>query len=345
MQKNDMFDLDIAREEADYIFSISEFYLDVDKYYDQLFRLNISKFNVIVNRYCDKVSKERAVKGLTPYSFYNETALKTYRDKFEEKCRKKYNADFPFYLDMLFDWIALKCENFQSMSAYLFSYTQASRDINAADINKQINDFGKRVQKTQKELEKNIKITEKKLSESEKQMTERNITILGIFAAIVLTFNSGLTFSSTVLQNLINSNIYRAIIITIILGLIIANVLLGLFYYLEHVIEKSTKEKRKIKSIIPMLLLNFILAILLALTVWGWSAEFVENRGSAIKNDEPQTTQSTTVPVVQEVIEDDVLEEATIYAEVTVISIERKEKTETTTDTEESTTVFIDVTP
>lgn len=138
-------------------------------------------------------------------------------------------------------------------------------------------------------------------------MTERSITILGIFAAIVLTFNSGLTFSSTVLQNLINANIYRAIIITIVLGLIIANVLLGLFYYLERVVHKNDDEKTK--TVIPMIFLNVILAILLALTVVFWNKGLVEKRDKEITNNN-QATQTTVIE-----------------------------------DSQESTTVFIDVTP
>ncbi|MBE6771085.1 MAG: hypothetical protein E7547_02935 [Ruminococcaceae bacterium] len=343
--KNDISDLVITQEEINYISSIKDYYCN--KKIDSFFKTNIERFNTLVNKCCDKLSKEKAAKGLTPYSFYSEVVFNAYKNKFKAECKSKYGCDLPYYLETVFGWISLKCENFQSMSAYLLSYTQISREINLADINKQMKDFGDNVKKKEEELDKKIKETDEKLSESEKQMTERSVTILGIFAAIVLTFNSGLTFSSTVLQNLINSNIYRAIIITIVLGLIIANVLLGLFYYLDHVIEKSEKKRRKIKSIIPMIILNIILAVMLAFTVHAWDISFVENRGY-VKNDEPQTTQveETTVAESTEKLENTgVLEEATIYAEITVISVEREEKVETTTVAEESTTCFIDVTP
>lgn len=359
LQKNDTFDLIVEQTEKDYISKNAEFVCNVE--YTKLFKKNIEHFRLIVNKCCDKISKEKTTKGLNPYSFYSDIAFVDYKSDFYSECKTLSGCAAPEYLFIIFDWIALKCEDFQNTSVYLTSYMHASRRINSDDFNNRTMVYERKVQLLEAGLIKqisdfneamNLKMDtfEEKIAETEKQSTERSITILGIFAAIVLTFNSGLTFSSTVLQNLINSNIYRAIIITIVLGLIIANVLLGLFYYLDHVIEKSEKKRKKLKSVLPMIFLNIILAVLLALTVGAWNINFVENRGfEGIK--ETQTalsteTEQTTLSFADPNKEHNILEEATIYAEITVLSVERVENDELlTTVVEESTRSFIDVTP
>lgn len=56
--------------------------------------------------------------------------------------------------------------------------------------------------------------------ESEKEMQTQYISILGIFAAIVLAFTGGMTFSASVLNNIHHASVYKLIIIACVVGLI-----------------------------------------------------------------------------------------------------------------------------
>lgn len=58
------------------------------------------------------------------------------------------------------------------------------------------------------------------LEESEKEMQAQYISILGIFAAIVLAFTSGMTLSASVLNNIHHASVYKLIIIACVVGLI-----------------------------------------------------------------------------------------------------------------------------
>lgn len=56
--------------------------------------------------------------------------------------------------------------------------------------------------------------------QSEKEMQTQYISILGIFAAIVLAFTGGMTLSASVLNNIHHASVYKLIIIACIVGLI-----------------------------------------------------------------------------------------------------------------------------
>lgn len=58
------------------------------------------------------------------------------------------------------------------------------------------------------------------LKNSEKEMQTQYISILGIFAAIVLAFTGGMTFSASVLNNIHHASVYKLIIIACVVGLI-----------------------------------------------------------------------------------------------------------------------------
>ncbi len=56
-----------------------------------------------------------------------------------------------------------------------------------------------------------------------KEIEKQYITILGIFASVVLSFVGGITFSSSVLQNIDVVSIYRLLIVIDLLGFILSN--------------------------------------------------------------------------------------------------------------------------
>ncbi len=150
------------------------------------------------------------------------------------------------------------------------------------------------------------------INKTEKTMLERTITVLGIFSAIVLTFNAGVSFSSIVLETLIQSSVYRAIIITLIFGLILGNAIIGLFAYLEYVRKKQgedlkykitnisskspqpdeNKLNEKSKTKIVLITLNTIIVVLISATLVFWWLGIVEIRNQK-QFGEGQTPETT----------------------------------------------------
>lgn len=84
--------------------------------------------------------------------------------------------------------------------------TELKSQVNAFQIT--INE----AQEKQKNLEKTQALVEQKLDNSQKEY----ITILGIFAAVVLAFIGGITFSTSVLNNIAQASIYRTVLVSLI---------------------------------------------------------------------------------------------------------------------------------
>lgn len=62
-----------------------------------------------------------------------------------------------------------------------------------------------------------------------------SITILGIFASIVLSFTAGIVFSSSVFENVHKASPYRIVGVTLLIGFVLTNVLTILLLYIDRV--------------------------------------------------------------------------------------------------------------
>ena len=137
------------------------------------------------------------------------------------------------------------------------------------DLQAQINNVKSEVIKAQGQQED----VERKLGNSQKEY----ITILGIFAAVVLAFTGGLAFSTSVLNNIAQVSAYRAVIISLIIGLVLANVLFGLFYYINKLVGREAKIR-------PLVVSNIVMISLILFTVAAWSFGWIESRNARINN-------------------------------------------------------------
>ena len=90
------------------------------------------------------------------------------------------------------------------------------------------------------------------------------ITILGIFAAVILAFVGGITFSSSVLQHIDNVSIYRLVFVILLLGFVLTNTINLL---LRYIFKLNFVKKEKIR-IWPF---NLIVVILMLLTIVSWA--------------------------------------------------------------------------
>lgn len=132
------------------------------------------------------------------------------------------------------------------------------------------------------------KDVEDKLENSQKEY----ISILGIFAAVVLAFTGGIAFSTSVLNNIAQASIYRTVGISLIIGLVLINLLFGLFYYINALINNKNK-----KNIYPLIISNAIFVVLLALTIIAWNFGFVESRNNRISCPQNASTTEMTMLV------------------------------------------------
>lgn len=125
-----------------------------------------------------------------------------------------------------------------------------------------------RQEETEEKLEKVLK-KEKKLNKRLREYVEKMdkaqievITVLSIFTSIVLSFVGGMAFSTSVLENIHKTDIYRLLFVMIILGLVLVNAIWGLLAVIKYInknIEACSKPFKTINAIlIALLILNGI---------------------------------------------------------------------------------------
>lgn len=157
--------------------------------------------------------------------------------------------------------------------------------------------YSNKVQETEKELskktaeltEKNEKLTQRtegfnkkaeELAEKTMGLTEKldsskkeYVTILGIFAAVVMAFMSGITYSTSVFNNIHVTSLYRLILVILILGLVVGNWIAMLIRLIREVASlKEVKEKGFCEKILRSTTFWYNLIIVLALIgliFWG----------------------------------------------------------------------------
>lgn len=93
------------------------------------------------------------------------------------------------------------------------------------------------------------------IQENQKNMQKEYITILGIFASIVLAFTGGMAFSSSVLENIDKSSVFRISLITLIIGIVFFNLIWILIDFIRDINGKS------IRKIWLWWAVNFVLGI------------------------------------------------------------------------------------
>lgn len=92
------------------------------------------------------------------------------------------------------------------------------------------NIFANSIEEAKENLQKQIKGVEKEY-----------ISILGIFAAIVLAFVGGITFSTSVLQNISEVSVFRLLLVVDFLAFVIINVIYILVKFIFTINEKNAK--------------------------------------------------------------------------------------------------------
>ncbi len=99
-----------------------------------------------------------------------------------------------------------------------------------------------RVKDVSNKLEDDLNKNYKKLSEELNKQQTQYITILGIFASIVLTFVAGLAFSTSVLSNIDKANAYRLVFVMAFIALFFWEYFVSaFFFFIKNILVKREK--------------------------------------------------------------------------------------------------------
>lgn len=201
------------------------------------------------------------------------------KENYLPNVRKDKNNDFidvSLAIDKLYDHINLDCAR--------ITYTNS---IKMETSNKFEN-----IEKTYEQIRSDISNVQKDYNKMEDSI-ERNkieyITILGIFASIVLAFVGGITFSTSVLNNIGNASIYRIVLASLIIGFVFYNIIYALFEFLRK-INGDKGEKSKLLFYI----FNGLVVLMMIVTVFAYSYNWVNVKHMSVEQSENEIIETTT---------------------------------------------------
>lgn len=111
-------------------------------------------------------------------------------------------------------------------------------------------------------------------------MQKQYITILGIFASIVLAFTGGIAFSTSILQNIEKASIYRIVLIAIGLAFVLMNII---YILTRFILEVSKKQNEVIEYPFFMKVLNGVCAGAVVIVIICWFFD-VSRAAEAFRN-------------------------------------------------------------
>lgn len=194
--------------------------------------------------------------------FYSE--ISSYIFDFDEEKRGRFTTN----IDNL---LRITCENDKIFSELHYD-SDTKKDIVKIII--KIFDHSHlailQIENVEKIMASTISQAKQEIKKEVNEMEKQYISILGIFASIILAFVGGITFSTSILQNIHNASIYRIIFICSILSLTLINI----FYILLSFI--ASINKLKIKDILPKklyLISNVIIITIMVLDIFAWIVE------------------------------------------------------------------------
>ena len=182
---------------------------------------------------------------MCPYRFCSTKSLANFKRDLSNYCISK-NGNLPECLSRTIDWILLDSQRFNLNTIYINNRIDANSEYqesvfkdNYGSLRKGLNTATKDL----KSLNKSLNDYEKRIKVSERKMAENSITILGIFSAVVLTFNMGISFAAEALETFMQSSVYHSILVILLFGFIIGNVIFALFAFLRYIHKDDPAEK------------------------------------------------------------------------------------------------------
>lgn len=123
----------------------------------------------------------------------------------------------------------------------------------------------RQIENTSDISKRNIMEARNQLHDEIKGIEKEYITILGIFAAIVLAFVGGITFTTSVLQNIDKVSIFRLIITVDVIGAVLINVIYLLISFLLKINDKERGVNRNF-----IIRVNVAFLVIAVVVIIGW---------------------------------------------------------------------------
>lgn len=158
-----------------------------------------------------------------------------------------------------------------------------------------IDDAKKNINEMSVSAENSFKDLSEKMDETTRKANELSVTILGVFASIVLVFNAAVGFYQAAIEAFSHSSLHKILIILLVVGFIVINAIAILIHYLERIRMTNQDKKNKISNWLLIIFVNALIILLIGASVYGIHKGFLPNETVT------DSQESTTVPTGEEI--------------------------------------------
>lgn len=124
-------------------------------------------------------------------------------------------------------------------------------------LHDEVEGVGAKAEEIQKRMHDDVDEVKANIAETQDNLQRNYVTILGIFAAIVIAFATGSAFSSSVIQAMASVSVYRLAFVMLVLGLFLFDLVMALFFFICRV--SKFKEGKHLPTLVKAV--NIILVI------------------------------------------------------------------------------------
>ena len=197
-----------------------------------------------ISRYLDGYYTKNKIGA--PFDFDSGQAYQEYRNRFiDEYKNRSNNADLPDFFEYVFDCIKESSEQYRHFDNFYkirqnLILSQVDQTMQNS-MNSIINESVKQATKLAEEHAKTAaekaekaalnaesaanKAVSEEMNRVSRTVSETTVTVLGIFAAIILTIVAGLIYSSSIINNMNSANFYRLIAVGALVGFVCFNLI------------------------------------------------------------------------------------------------------------------------
>lgn len=184
-------------------------------------------------------------------------------DSIMDYCKNNENNKFILKINKLYDHTNLEVAKLEHTSQQIKKIDEKTSHIEfiKSEVDKHTEENKKLKEDLDKQIESNAKSNSVLKDELDKhtykieEMQKQYITILGIFASIVLTSTTAISISSSILQSFHEGSIYRISLVSTGLVFVLFNVMYILTRFIQEI---NKKEGERIKYPVYMWVLNAI---------------------------------------------------------------------------------------
>lgn len=245
LTKKDGPNIDKAKQYIDNLTNDDKGYLNLDSPETDpqvrlIVQINITDYLNLYNNFStpDSVEHPFEFDSAGAYTFFIQSCIEYYREK-------NQRAPLPSVLKFTLEHIQEMSEHYRIFSYF---YDVRSKETASQIISDMVDVAEERTKvavtnATKDSAEQAVKKeVENKIKDVSEKISEISVTILGIFAGIVLTVVAGLFYSSSVLESINSADFYKLLCISALVGLVCLHLIVAMFRFVARIGEKSEKK-------------------------------------------------------------------------------------------------------